>query len=332
VGQACALVTLALTTQSITLLMGLAIISGQLALRLSGAQMVAGLVMLQGLTGVAVGLITRTPWQVIGSLLLFGMVSAALVVPLISARRRFAQRSAAAALVRKLEREMAALTQRGNELRHAAIAAERHRVAREIHDGMGHYLMTIAIQIQVVEELLGDDPAAALRQLHNTGSLIREAQRHLYYSVDTLNPLPTGDDPLRCGLGLLAQQHNQRGSSTAKLSLEGELADLPADVALTLYRAAQEGLTNALKHGRATMIHISVTCWPSLVRLLVEDNGGTPLALPGKSAALQSSGYGLGLQGLRERAALLGGVCEAGPEPTRGFTLIVEIPLTQGLP
>src|SRR5262249_7190802 len=122
--------------------------------------------------------------RVVASLLLVGMVGTALAFPLISARRRFSQRTAALALLHELGREVAALNRRALELRQTAVVAERHRVAREIHDGLGHYLMTIAIQTRVAQDLIAEEPEAALRQLQETRLLIGQAQQHLSSSLD----------------------------------------------------------------------------------------------------------------------------------------------------
>lgn len=318
-GQACTLLGLVLVTQSSALLIGLAVIAGQIALRCSGVQVVAGLVALQGVVGLAVGLLHLTFWQVGASLLLVGMVGTALVFPILSAQRRFNKRQAAVELLRTLDGEIAALKVRADTLRQTAVAAERRRVAREIHDGLGHYLMTIALQMRVAHDILTDDPPAALSQLHATQLLIAEAQHHLVSSFDALDPVPLAGLSLDRALDALVQQHNQNGSEIVHLHQEGTFDDLPNDIALAFFRAAQEGMTNAIRHGQATHIAMTLARWPSLVRLLIEDNGS------GLTGA--TSGAGTGLQGLRERAALLGGYCEAVAH-ANGFTLLFEIPLT----
>jgi signal transduction histidine kinase len=305
-------------------LLGLAVVAAQLALRSSWAQLAAGLAALQGAVALATGLLTPEPWQVAGSLLLFALVCAALVVPLISARRRFGQREAAAALLAELESTLGALQDRARAMRLSAAAAERSRVAREIHDGLGHALMGAALHIRAAHAALASDPAAALRQLHETRSLVVDAQHQLALTMDAINPLPRQPAALRNALAALVRDFNQRQPAGATLELEGELDDLPPDAALALLRCAQEGLTNVCRHSGAGEVWLRLCRWPNMVRLSVEDSGGAPSAT--------SPGCGLGLGGLRERAALLGGTLDAAPRPQGGWSLAIELPLAGEAP
>jgi signal transduction histidine kinase len=322
--QSCTLLAMVLIMQTPALLLGLAVVAAQLALRSSWVQLAAGLAALQGAVGVTTGLLTPEPWQVLGSLLLFALICAALVIPLISARRRFSQRAAAATLLAELESTLGALQERARATRQSAAAAERSRVAREIHDGLGHALMGATLQIRAAHAALGSEPAEALRQLHETRALIVDAQHQLARTVDALSPLPDKPGALREALAALVRGFNQHHSARATLQAEGELDDVPHDVALALLRCAQEGLTNVSRHSGAGEVWLRLCRWPNLVRLSVEDGGGAP--------ANHEPGCGLGLRGLRERATLLGGTLDAAPQPGGGWSLAIELPLAGEAP
>ena len=340
VAQSCTLLAMMLIMQTPGLLLGLAVVAAQLALRSTSVQLVAGLAALQGAAGLATGLLMPEPWQMVGSLLLFAMICAALVIPLISARRRFNQRAAAGALLTELDSTLVALQERARTTRLSAAAAERSRFAREIHDGLGHALMGATLQIRAAYASLADDPAAALRQLHETRALVVDALHQLTCTVDALSPLPTHPGALQAALAALVENFNGRQQACATLDIGGALDDLPPDGALALLRCAQEGLTNVARHSRATAVRLQLARWPSLVRLAIEDNGN---ALEQQSPQTHKSaeeavlllspriaGCGLGLRGLRERAELLGGTFDAAPRAAGGFALVMELPIAGG--
>ncbi|MCS6940327.1 MAG: sensor histidine kinase, partial [Roseiflexus sp.] len=99
----------------------------------------------------------------------------------------------------------------------------------------------------------------------------------------------------------------------------GDLPALPQTLAMTLYRAVQEGLTNARKHGNASRIDVTLTCLPDTVRLTIRDNGQPINGAP--------EGGGFGLTGLRERIERLGGALHAAPHPDGGFLLDIVAPV-----
>ena len=340
VAQSCTLLAMVLIMQTPALLVGLAVVAAQLALRSTSVQLVAGLAALQGVAGLAASLLTPEPWQMVGSLLLFAMICAALVIPLISARRRFNQRAAAGALLAELDSTLVAIQERARATRLSAAAAERSRFAREIHDGLGHALMGATLQIRAAYASLADDPAAALRQLHETRALIVDAQHQLTCTVDALSPLPDHPGALQAALAALVESFNGCQQGRATLTISGALDDLPPDAALALLRCAQEGLTNVSRHSHATAVRLQLARWPSLVRLAIEHDGDaleqqSPQTHRGAEEAVhllspRLAGYGLGLRGLRERAELLGGVLDAAPRVGGGFALVMELPIAGG--
>jgi signal transduction histidine kinase len=191
-----------------------------------------------------------------------------------------------------------------------ATAQERNRVARDIHDSLGHALTVVQMQLKAARAVLPTDP-------DRTDALLATAQRTSETALDDVRrsvrmlreprPLPDLPDAVAA---LVA------GSGT-DLEVVGEPRPLPEEAAEALHRAAQEGLTNVRKHARATRTRVVLAYRPHSVRIEVRDDGVGPPADPGP---------GFGLVGLRERAEPLGGRVELTGPPEGGGVLTVEIP------
>lgn len=194
-----------------------------------------------------------------------------------------------------------------------ATARERNRLAREIHDGVGHYLTTIRVQLDAATALLPIDAARAADSLAKANRLAAEALDDVRRSVSTLaSDLPR--PPLAESLRSLASD----STPAPELTVAGTPRPLSPAAEHALYRAAQEGLTNVRKHSTATSAAVTLDFSAAdRVRLSVIDNG--------RGGSVNGS-CGYGLRGLRERIALLGGEVSAGPVREGGFRLEVEIP------
>lgn len=194
-----------------------------------------------------------------------------------------------------------------------AVLEERGRIARDIHDVLGHSLSGIAIQLDMADALhcSGRDDEAnqavkRARALAVLGS--GETQRAIQaLREDTL--------PLANTIGLLA--HN----NAASFESSGDIESVSVEVAQTVIRAAQEALTNARRYAPGAAVDLRLDYTPDSISLTVADVGttGTPPT---------SSGSGMGLVGMRERASLLGGTVQAGPAdpPARGWIVRMELP------
>lgn len=217
----------------------------------------------------------------------------------------------------ELSKELAAandlLRAQAAQAEELATARERNRLAREIHDGVGHYLTTIRVQLDAATALLPMDTTRAADSLAKANRLAAEALDDVRRSVSTLAsdaPRP----PLADSLRTLAAD----ATPTPALTVSGTPRPLSPAAEHALYRAAQEGLTNVRKHSTATSAAVTLDFSAAdRVRLSVVDNGR------GGNA---STHCGYGLRGLRERIALLGGEVSAGPAREGGFRLEVEIP------
>ncbi|MEN9403836.1 MAG: Sensor histidine kinase LiaS [Verrucomicrobiota bacterium] len=195
-----------------------------------------------------------------------------------------------------------------------ATTRERNRVAREIHDGVGHYLTVVKTQLDAASALLPAQPERARESVNRAAQLAAEALADVRRSVGALRT-DTTRPPLPEALRELAAH----GEPAPALTVEGEPRPLPSGVEHALFRAAQEGLTNIRKHARATNALVRLDFrTPQRVVLELADNG--------VGADPQANPTGFGLLGLRERIELLGGTVNSGNRLEGGFALRVEVP------
>ncbi len=199
-----------------------------------------------------------------------------------------------------------------------ATTQERNRLAREIHDNLGHYLTVANVQIQAAQALLEKDPARAAVALEKAAGLTQEGLAAVRQSVSSLRESPFGRQTLAEAIAHLADEMQATGIVT-EFQQEGAPRPLNPRAELTLYRAAQEGLTNTRKHARASRVDLTLSYLdPAAVSLVVRDNG------IGADSAAGAAGFGL--LGLQERARQLGGRVEVTTDPGQGFRLAVELP------
>lgn len=211
-----------------------------------------------------------------------------------------------------------------------AAIRERNRIAREIHDTLGHSLTILAVQLETATQYEArGDPGLhdELREARRVASACLTDVRH---SVEALRPDEASDGSLQERLRRLAAEFAATSRETAiTLDLDEATHSLSPDLSMTLYRCAQEALTNIRKHARATkvLLYLSTSDGPEgQVELTVLDNGQGAI---GDAAEDDERARGFGLRGMRERVELLGGTVRAGPEPGRGWRVAVLIPLNQ---
>ena len=231
--------------------------------------------------------------------------------------------------VERLAGELSAANQKlreyATQVEELAIAKERNRVAREIHDILGHYLTVINVQLEAAKLLLASNPERATAALGKAQTLAQEGLADVRRSVAAIRAGPTGSRPLPEALAELAQECRDAGILT-NLDVRGQPRPLAPQVELTLYRAAQEALTNVRKHARASRADVTLDYDAGQqVRLVVQDNG-VGASLPGSPVAAGDSQLdGYGLLGLRERAQLVGGSVAVQSKPGEGFRLEVDV-------
>ncbi len=219
-------------------------------------------------------------------------------------------------LAAELEEANARLRAYSAQVEEMATVQERNRLAREIHDNLGHYLTVVNVQLEAARTVLESSPAQALEAMNKAQSLAQEGLREVRNSVAALRAPPLEEKPLPQALEELAEDARTQGLMV-QLDVSGEPRPLQAQTAVALYRTAQEGLTNVRRHARASNVRILLAFENGQsVRLTIEDNG----------VGDQGSSEGFGLLGIRERVQLLGGWMKTHSASGQGFQLTVEVP------
>ncbi|HEX3278602.1 MAG TPA: histidine kinase [Thermoleophilaceae bacterium] len=225
-----------------------------------------------------------------------------------------------------LARELAEKAERAEHERaeeeRRAIAAERSRIARELHDVLAHSLSVMVVQSGAARRIVERDPekaAAAAELVRETGREALAELRHLFGPVRRGEGEALSGPPSIRRVEDLVERARAAGLAV-RLVIDGEPVDLPTGVDLTAYRVVQEALTNTLKHAGRARATVRISYELNEVVLSVEDDGGEH---PGAAAA---EGGGYGLVGMRERVAVYGGVLQAGPHEGSGFAVRVRLP------
>jgi signal transduction histidine kinase len=226
----------------------------------------------------------------------------------------------------ELEEAHAQLQQYAKEIEELAITRERTRMAREIHDTLGHYLTIITIQLETISKLQERDPARAHAEIEEARRVAAQCMQEVRTAVAALRPTGIANLDLKQALIQLASEFRSTVPDTElTLDLETTLPASSTELQLAFYRAAQEALTNVHKHARAANVLLRLRYENENVELMIRDNGlGTMAA---NQFPQQSNGFGL--TGLRERIELLGGQVTYGPAEPSGYRVTVSIHVPQ---
>jgi signal transduction histidine kinase len=227
-----------------------------------------------------------------------------------------------AGVVVRTRRQAAALAVRSAEAQRQAeqaAAAERVRIAWELHDIVAHHLSVIVLQAGGARAA-GKPAGPVLEKIENSGrQALAETRRLLGVLRDPDEEAGLAPQPGIGDLDALAASVRAAGLPV-KLVVSGDLAPLPAAADVSVYRIVQEALTNVLKHAGPARADVTIGCAENVVTIEVTDNGyGQPGPLPPAG--------GHGLAGMRERAAVFGGDLAAGPRAGGGFTVRARLPL-----
>jgi YD repeat-containing protein len=203
---------------------------------------------------------------------------------------------------------------------------ERLRIARELHDVVAHTMATINVQAGVAAHVLADRPDAAAQALNSIKAASKDGLRELRAILNVLRQADDADltqpAPGLAQLDTLIAGTAQAGLATS-LRVTGEARPLPAAADLAAYRIVQESLTNAIRHAGPATATVSLSYDDAGLRIEVADTGRGS----GASHAAGSEGSGHGLIGMRERAASVGGVVQAGPAAEGGYRVTARLPL-----
>lgn len=208
----------------------------------------------------------------------------------------------------------------------AAVASERARIARELHDIVAHSVSVMVVQAEAADEMLDRDrpdrARAPVWKIQETG---RAALTDMRRMLGILREVDSGPaltpQPGIANLELLLAKVRESGLPV-DLEVAGEPEPLPPGIDLSAYRIVQEALTNALKYAGQAHVRVAVRYVPGALELEVSDDG------PGRA---NGSDGGHGLVGMRERVALFGGELDAGPAPGGGYVVRARLPLKEGV-
>jgi signal transduction histidine kinase len=223
----------------------------------------------------------------------------------------------------EVERLVAELGDANRQLREYAAQAEelatvkeRNRLAREIHDSLGHYLTAIHMQLRAAGAVLERDPSVARDALGKAQGMAQQGLAEVRRSVATLRASPLENRSLSGAVGGLVDECRAAGIAT-EFIVRGEERALAPQAELALYRAAQEGLTNVRKHAQASSAEVTLD---------YRGDGSVRLALRDDGVGAEDPSGGYGLVGIRERVHLLGGEVHVETAPGEGFVLRVSVP------
>ncbi len=245
-------------------------------------------------------------------IVLFGL-SLLLVVLLINAlvTERQSQQS--------LQQANQELQRSAKEIETLAMDQERSRIARDIHDSLGHSLTALNVQLESAVKLWAQDPPRSQQFLHNAKRLGTQSLQEVRQSVATLRQDPLGGKTLEQAIAHLIQDIQSNPSNQLTISQQIELVGaLPSNLKVLLYRIVQEGLTNVVKHANAQQVHLRLVGSQAVVTLSLEDDG--------EGFEVQKARAGFGLQSMRDRAESVGGTFVVA-SASQGTRLQVSLPI-----
>lgn len=234
-------------------------------------------------------------------------------------RRVDAARRESDSLLQELREAHKQLQEYALRVEELTVVEERNRLAREMHDTIGHRLTVASVQLEGAQRICASDPERAAGMVGTVRGQVREALHELRNTVATLRTPVEADLRLGSSLSRLMNYYEQATGLTIHRVLPEEMPDLPDTHRLALYRAAQESLTNIQKHAAAEQVWLVLTVHDDAVTLLVSDDG--------KGLSHSGDQGGFGLRGLRERADQLGGALHLEPRPGGGTQISFRLPI-----
>jgi signal transduction histidine kinase len=246
-----------------------------------------------------------------GGYLFFGVVTNALT------QARQTQRQNAR-LLDELQAKNRQLEAYAAQVETLAAIEERNRLAREMHDTVGHRLTAAAVQLEGAERLAAHQPERAAALIGAGRQQVRDALQDLRLTVGRLREPVEVELPLPQALHRLAASFGEATGLVVHLELPETACEMTSAQRLALYRAAQEGLTNIQRHAAARHAWLRLECSLDRLALHVSDDGRGP--------GIRAPEHGFGLAGLRERAARLGGAVTLANRPAGGAILTIQLP------
>jgi signal transduction histidine kinase len=223
----------------------------------------------------------------------------------------------------ELERTHKQLQEYADEIEELTITRERTRMAREIHDTLGHYLTILSIQLETISKLQERDPVRAVIEVAEARRVAAQSMQEVRNAVAALRPTSIATLSLTEALRQLGAEFERVAPETELTpDLDTSLPPLSPELQLALYRAAQEALTNVRKHAHATKVLLRLRYENETLELVVLDNGTGAV-----KDVSQLPARGFGLVGLRERVELLAGQVIYGSVKPTGYRVTIRIPV-----
>ncbi len=224
--------------------------------------------------------------------------------------------------------------ERSHLLRRLASAQEeeQRRISRELHDQIGQTVTGLSLGLKALEQGLakGSDGEAATEQVRWLEQLAAQIGRDIHRTASDLRPTAIDDLGIFKAIEAYVAEWQERYGVRVDIQTFGRDNPLPPDVAAVLYRLVQEGLNNVLKHAKASKVSLVLEKKSEGLALVLEDNGiGFDPDSPQRNVSGSGRAPGLGLSGMKERVALLGGKIAIESAPGKGSTIFVQIPLEE---
>ena len=213
-----------------------------------------------------------------------------------------------------------ALSDHATTLEELATSRERNRLARELHDTLAHSLSAVAVQLEAVRALWDDQPEEAKAMLDRSLEGARDGLGEARRAIQALRASPLDEFGLEGALGHLGAVTEARTSLAVAVDVDVDLGELRPDVEQAVYRIVDESLTNAVRHANAERVEMRVGRNRRTVIVEVSDDGRGF-----DPNAAVANGH-VGLQGMRERAAMVGGILDVQSAPDGGTTVRFEVP------
>jgi signal transduction histidine kinase len=234
-------------------------------------------------------------------------------------------------LTEELAEKTARLQAEREERSQRAVAVERRRIARELHDVVAHNVSVMTIQAGAARRVVDQDPDQAEEALDVVQQAGREALTEMRRMLGIMRPGDAAPElapqPSLSGVAELVERTRDAGLPV-ELAIEGDPVPLPTGIDLAAYRIVQEALTNTIKHAGRASAHVVVRYHPDELELEISDDGRGPALSGSAEAELPASGHGI--VGMKERVALYGGRLETGRRRGGGFSVTARLPLTGG--
>jgi signal transduction histidine kinase len=245
-------------------------------------------------------------------------------------RAREVEHAARLALLRELERSKADVEEANHQLQvyagmveQLAVANERTRMARELHDILGYTLATVVVKAEAAKRLLAADPARALGEMDRVQEVARGGLAEVRRSVAGLRDAATVPGVWHQAMARFVEEFGQQAGLIVRQHIDPLPDGHATDLEMCLFRVIQEALTNVARHAQARHVSITLEVRADTIELAIEDDG------VGAGPAASPSG-GFGLRGMRERVELLGGHLVFSSRRGDGARVVATLPLAQG--